>query len=162
MQLQRATNQLPKRGWVWHRVISMVINRGCARGGARAGAPQGPPCPSTFLGSPQRVGKEAEPPNSFISSRTFPNRWEKIAIKNPNPETGKYNELWARGKINAEGYLCSMGSRQIKSEIPIKSIIYFNGNNKIRDGPKRRISDWDPDPNGLFGMVPCRAISILW
>lgn len=47
-----------------------------------------------------------------------------------------------------------MGSRQIKSGIPIKAIIYFNGNNKIRDGPKRRISDWDPDPNRVFWDVP--------
>lgn len=54
-------------------------------------------------------------------------------------------------KINAEGYLCSMERRQIRAEIPIKSIIYFNGNNKIRDGPKRNF--WD---------VPCGAISILW
>lgn len=59
-----------------------------------------------------RAGKEAEPPNNFISSRTFPNRWGEIAIKRErNPKGGKYNELRARGKINAEGYLYSKGSR---------------------------------------------------
>lgn len=37
--------------------------------------------------------------------------------------------------------------RWIRSEIPIKSIIYFSGNNEIREGPKQQASDWDPDPN---------------
>lgn len=57
------------------------------------GVPRGPPCPSTFLGSPGRAGKEAEPPNNFISSRSFPDRWERIAIKK------KKNLVPSRGKI---------------------------------------------------------------
>lgn len=85
VQLQRGTEQLPNQGWLWHKVISRVINGGCAG----LGAPRGPPCPSTFLGSPGRAGKEAEPPNHFISSRTFPDRWEKIAIKKPQSQDGK-------------------------------------------------------------------------
>lgn len=97
--------------------------------------------PSALVGSPRppRAGKEAEPPNSFISSRTFPNRWDKIAIKKKRgiPRQEDIMSYGQGEKIKAEGYLCSVGRREIKSEIPIKSIIYFSGNNKIRDGPKR-------------------------
>lgn len=57
VQLQRGTEQLPNQGWLWHKVISRVINGGCAG----RGLPGDLPVPAHSWGALGEQGRKQSP-----------------------------------------------------------------------------------------------------